>query len=517
MEPTTLKDELKAALPEGLECKFRYIQTSPKPCDALFSPPPGQKPEDTKLASHLITASVTPEQGATSQDVLVLAVEVLVFTTRRLTTIFVSKADSTGYLPQHKPSAVKSICSAYLKWLSNRLRHKNPSRKLVISLFARSQSQYLFPGSAENSSKHVLDDRQLIKWWARVLHPILANQSNQTSPNNKPEYQGYMTVPDYDKSELRSFFPRESLASGRQHWIAGHPLEELAEARKVSPAAPPRCLLPRFPDDPKSRFMEDLDEEVGISDESKIHASPSKRKDGKWSSIHDLARFWEAMEFRQECSSGRSVGFLWLVMSPQGHPSASQAQEPNPESNKLHPPSPPLKSSQPTAKPPKTKTRRSKKSKKLTGPIVPRKPRLKGSASPTDTSAQTNAHAETNDALLLTKDGYDQAMQTLLHLDFATREVAAHSTAKWVAEVFSLRALRKDWAWAVVGTAKPEQATAENGVAIVNNIGGMLIKKKSKVEVDGTVSGSAETKTELETPAVNVLGAGMIRKKPKTS
>ena len=181
------------------------MRSSPKPCDPLFSAPQGSEPEKTRLANHFLAVSNKP--NGETDDVLFLGIEALVYTTCNLTTIFVSKADSTGCLPQQRPSPIRVIATTFLKWLSAKERQKHPSRKLVISLFARSQTQYLFPGSADNGSKHVLDDRQLIKWWARVLDPIIQKESGVKDPAKagEVEYDGYITVPGYSKPELRSF------------------------------------------------------------------------------------------------------------------------------------------------------------------------------------------------------------------------------------------------------------------------------------------------------------------------
>jgi hypothetical protein len=52
-----------------------------------------------------------------------------------------------------------------------------------------------------------------------------------------------------------------------------------------------RDVVPVFPDDPKARFLHDL------------------KGDGQLSTT-TLGQFWELMEHRQECSSGRLVGFI---------------------------------------------------------------------------------------------------------------------------------------------------------------------------------------------------------------
>ncbi|KAF2171133.1 hypothetical protein M409DRAFT_51346 [Zasmidium cellare ATCC 36951] len=538
---TSLKDELAAALPASFTSKIRYIRSPSKPCEPLFSALPGQESEKTKLASQFLSVSVNSASlshldvvtsGDAGSDVISFAIEALVYSTKRLTTIFVSKVDSTPFTPRIKPSPIKTSVTTFLRWLAEQERRRHPKRKTVISLFARAQAQYLFPGSSDDKTKHVLDDRQLIKWWARVLDPIIP--SNVSEGKADIEHQAYLTVPCYADTELTSFMPPGSTpAAGQPRWLPGNPLLELARTRGIPEHAPPRCLLPRFPDDPKARFMQDLDEEIGINQDSQVTVSPTKKRSGRWNSVRDLDRFWEAMEFRQECSSGRVVGFLWLVISPKGSDdeaeleaaTSSQANSqdslasistPAPSSDPMCTDNP----SKPTAGSPKKRRR-----KPLTGPIIPRQPRLKGGSSSLSNLAvmQAEVNAQAGDGLLVSKDGYDKAMQTLLHLDFANLQGAVRSTAKWVAEIRGIAGLSGDMAVEVVGSAKteaPPAAPATNGSSTVNDLGGMIRKKKRKAadEVLDEAHAVAEKGQEAAgtgQPVVNVLGGGMIRKKPK--
>ncbi|PIA92410.1 Histone acetyltransferase [Cercospora beticola] len=511
LDARSLKDELQDALPTGFHCKTRYLHSPPKPCDSLFSSLPGQNPEKTRLASHFLTvsadASALPQSG--TGDVINFAIEVLVYTTRKLTTIFVSKVDSTAYVPRIRPSPVKTAVTTFLKWLAEKERRKRPNRKIVVSLFARAQSQYLFPGSSDDKGKHVLDDRQLIRWWARVLDPIIPiAKTDDANAEELPRYQGYLTVPGYAKTELKSFMP-PSAAASKPRWLPGHPLIELGRTRGVPEHAPPRCLLPRFPDDPKARFISDLDDEIGVAQDSQLTASPSKVKSARWKSVMSLDQFWEQMEFRQECSSGRVVGFLWLVISPNkdeddvfGSDNIAVMNADSQDSTvsvEAAPTSQPKNAAATSGSPKK------RKRKPLTGVIVPRLPKIKSTQSNLlDMQAQLDA--ESGHGILVNADGYDKAMSTMLHLDFSTLEAAIWSTTKWTAEVQSIAGLNGDFAVDVVGTAQVEiaaSATAANGAG-VNDMSGMIRKKRK-----------AEPASESQQPAVNVLGAGMVRKKPK--
>lgn len=404
--------------------------------------------------------------------------------------MFVSKADSTGHLPPRQPSPIKTIATTFMWWLATQQRRltRSTGTKLVISLFARAQSQYLFPGSADHGKKHVLDDRQLIRWWARVLEPLFST-NNPPDVEQSLDLQGYLTVPGYHGIETKYFFPSKPYSSEKStNWTPGNPLIEIAEARGLPETAPPRCLLPRFPDDPKARYMQDLDDEVGLVEDagSLAIASPSKQKSAWWKSINNLERFWEAMEFRQECSSGRVVGFLWLVVRPPTKERAENNTSFDRESSPSLRPTPNADSqesqdSQTSQTSRKGQATPRKRRKPLTGPIVPRQPRLKGSSS--NVSATSNPDPTTShNGPSLTQEGYDSAMQILLNLDFSTAAAAAHSTSKWVSEVSLMAGVKAtDWALECKGDAEVELVASENAARPTNDLGG-LIKKKRKVD-----------------------------------
>lgn len=518
----SLKDKLAGALPAGFNPKIRYIHSPWKQCDPLFSAPPGQEPAKTRLASHFLTlsvdaASISPkEASAGSKDVISFAIEVLIYTTKHLTTIFVSKVDSTSYIPRQRPSPIKTTVTTFLRWLADKERQKRPSRKIVISLFARAQSAYLFPGSADDKSKHVLDDRQLIKWWARVLDPIIDRENNTDKTEDADvSYQGYITVPGYAGNELkRSFMPPPSTSTDpNPRWLAGHPLLELGQTRGVPEHAPPRCFLPRFPDDPKARYIQDLDDEIGLSEGSKVQSSPSKKaRNGMWNSVRDLDRFWEAMEFRQECSSGRVVGFLWLVISPKQSDADMADADANIDSQDLLSADASQASNQPSQTD-NTGSPKKRKRKALTGLIVPRAPKLKGGSSSLSGLSELANPDNPSDGIVITEEGYDKVMQTMLHLDFSSLQTAVRSTNRWISEITSVCSLNGEFGVEVTGLAAVEAVAVPttNGSTNggVNDLGGM-VRKKRKVE-----EGSQGATVETQQPAVNTLGGGLIRKKAK--
>ncbi|KAL2824054.1 histone acetylation protein-domain-containing protein [Aspergillus cavernicola] len=318
-----LGDLLAKVLPTEVKVTIRHISSTPTASTtALFAPSPGEESEPTFCENHFLSASVTPPNDKDEDDgteIIVFGIEVLVYTTAHLTTIFISKADSTGHLhllkAMPKSSILRRITNTFLFFLVH--THQRPGVRLVVSLFARSQNQYLFPGSIENPEKHVLDDRGLIKWWCRALDPILREyepESGSQEQDKKAEESAhssataYLIVPSCDKFETRGFFPSSAKSDDQRcpRWLNAYPLRQLCS----NPDAPPRCLVPRFPDDPKTRFLVDLDDELS--------KRGGGRGDGQWRSVKSLDQFWEMMSFRQECSAGRLVGFLWLIINPPG-------------------------------------------------------------------------------------------------------------------------------------------------------------------------------------------------------
>ena len=346
---------LANSLPQDTKIRIYHISTLPTSSTPLFASSPDQAEQVTTCESHFLIVSrrITKDSSTVQEadsskgidlgdEVLVLGIEVLVYTTQSLTMIFVSKADSTGFLTRttskrSDESLIKTIISAFLKWLVQHHLATGPTisiadentdvmlhsdkqiespihRRLVLSLFARAQNQYLFPGSVENSTKHVLDDRQLIKWWCKVLDTLVENDWAQAVNSHdgsaeKPSVesaakitpQAYMIIPGFSTNETsRSFFPPPTTPRTRQEmrWYVKYPVEYLVG--DLHSQIPIRSVIPRFPDDPKARYCGDLD--TAGTDEQ-----------GKWKGIKTLQQFWETMEYRQECASGRLVGFIWLT------------------------------------------------------------------------------------------------------------------------------------------------------------------------------------------------------------
>ncbi|KAJ9240296.1 hypothetical protein DTO169E5_4084 [Paecilomyces variotii] len=552
MSKLELGDLLAEVLPKDVGITVRHVSTTPTQCDAIFSAPPGDEPEVTYRESHFLTISIKPDENE-CREILVFGMEVLVYSTDRLTTLFVSKADSTGYLhllkAPPKLSLLRTISTTFLSYLVK--TRQRPGIRLVLSLFARAQNQYLFPGSIDNSGKHILDDRGLIKWWCRAFDPILREHEpessskdkailDQTVESAKSSATAYLIVPGCDKFETRAFFPPTAKTDdpNRPRWVNSYPLHQIC----MNPEAPPRCLVPRFPDDPKARFLEDLDDELPTSTD----AGNSSETAGQWRSVKSLSQFWELMAFRQECSAGRLVGFLWLVVNPPGlinsddmagHQTRTSADGvllsttlPTGEASEtIVNPSAPSGATQEALENPVPPE--STEDKDKLSAAIPQLPNVSESIPPSNCTGGTHAfhwpEAGRGHVVLSDRD-YKTANDCLIDQDFETQELAVASTKTWVDKVASL-ADELIWGERVVGKKSiNEGSSSQSETANLMDIG-LVRKRKKEAKDDNTAAKTASdaagpeaaditSKPDGSQPSgtVNVLNANFIRKKKKT-
>ncbi|KAK5253831.1 hypothetical protein LTR16_005026, partial [Cryomyces antarcticus] len=285
----------------------------------------------------------------------------------------------------------------------------------------------------------------------------------------------------FDKYESKAFFPKADNQEG-ERWEAGHPLRQIS----TTPSAPPRCLIPHFPDDPKARFLDELDEELPDASSSQIDISPTKRSAGQWKSVKTLEQFWEMMVYRQECSSGRLVGFIWVIFTPSDVRSTSDTE---------------TTSSQMPALSEADENYDQKKAGTQWTNCYP-------------STADKDSFLRPVDIVLEEKE-YTRARDVLLRLDFATSEVATTGTKRWTYEVAVMAGTPGQWGQRVVGEKVTPKQPGEPGHTSTQSIPNVLdmtsMHKKRKVE-------NAQNRVLLpnaSTSDVNVLNGTMIRKKPK--
>ena len=536
-----LTDRLAEALPQNIGFQFHHLSSPPTPCAAIYAAPPGEKQEKTFCESHFLSVSIDSK----GQQLHIFALEALLYTTKILTTLFVSKADSTGYLhllnlPKAFPSPLQTISTTFLAYLVE--KRQRPDRKLVLSLFARAQDQYLFPGSIENPGKHVLDDRALVRWWCRVVDPILKSHTVDddtlsgnidSSVRRKPQTcqkdsrklsaKGYLRVPGCDSFEIRSFFAsRSKEPTPDPCWRVGDPLRDFGR----SPHWPERCLIPRFPDDPKARYVDELDDELS-EPALQTQESPSKGKHpGQWKSVKSLEQFWEMIAFRQECSSGRLVGFVWGVFTPSSEAYDNEAGglESSLDALRQQRIRPIAATSAPSHGRDSTASKRELAIRLNSVPVLPppsspsnsstkekREPRVAKSL-PEMTEYYYWPVSSRGEVVLRQKD-YHRVNKLMLHLDYADKDIAARSTKRWVSDISVMAG--KSWGQIVIGKRQPKKVCHASKPNAATLDAGLVRKKKREFQdLNGKTPPAA---LDSKKNGVNVLSMGLVRKKPKVT
>jgi regulator of Ty1 transposition protein 109 len=152
------------------------------------------------------------------------------------------------------------------------------------------------------------------------------------------------------------------------------------------------------------------------------------------------------------------------------------------------------------------------KKKKLSGVIIPRLPRIKTAQRNylLDRPAHTAYYSwdpSGRGERVVREDDYRRMVELLLHLDFATLDKAAHSTRRWVTEVGA--GSGSSWGRTVRGTREPQVAVQTEA-----NVRGQQQQQQQVNNLTGLVK---RKRTDSSTAAaeVNILGARLVRKKPK--
>lgn len=337
-----------------------YIRLTPEDMDSLV------RIEKSELEGEEGTAGVTkssPSLPPTLTPVLLVALEANVYTvpTTSTTLIYISKMDTTGF-PAPSPSRpyAKTVVASFLAhYLAEETR---PTRAVQVHLFARAQPQYLFPDSGtEPGRKKMLGSGQLCKWWRTVLEevapdPLAAAASDGTTVRVRRQY----ILPGLMEQEVAVMFgvPKESWlyelvsvpsallplpssstrSSSQLEDGEGDTITNTTMSNSTT-SPPPLVLIPTFPDDPRTRFLDELAlgsspsiPAAKSSSSSSTHHAPFTSSSSNPTETHAAAQhaashavrtkataqlakipieeFYERLAFRQECSLGATVGFF---------------------------------------------------------------------------------------------------------------------------------------------------------------------------------------------------------------
>lgn len=351
-----LADSL-ASLPGSRTFSLHVLVSTPRKHNNLF--PYADEQDRPKsyiqdiliLLSEVATIDSSKEQlqdnPSSDNARFVSAIEANLFTipTTSCSLLYISKVDSTGQ--GQIPSPTQTLVKSFLAYFADPTHRA--TNTLWVHLFARSQNQYLFPNSVQHPSKRVLSDSQLSLWWKHLLANVAKAQSSSNSL-----IECYYLLPGFSELEASQLLRQNTpLSTGTETssitWVYGNPYSQGGRTNFPfgtlhSPSI--ADVIPSFPDDPKSRFLDELLAPTQAFD----RASPPPRKRVKTahgeeeastdsvkkrvhpSSVASIGEFWEMMGFRQECVSGAVTGFFVLVFTSEG---AKPFSHPRPESGQV--------------------------------------------------------------------------------------------------------------------------------------------------------------------------------------
>lgn len=172
--------------------------------------------------------------------------------------VYISKVDSSGYASACGP-LTRVLASSFIAYFL-----QGPGT-VAATLFARAQGQYLFPNSVEGGGKRVLGGLGLCGWWKRVFEEaaseVVGKKSGVSGPNGtkaegtvKPrQVQLSYLLPSYSAAEARGMLPASSTLPPGVQWEYKPPF-----THRILPGTSLATLIPSLPDDPKTRFLEEL-------------------------------------------------------------------------------------------------------------------------------------------------------------------------------------------------------------------------------------------------------------------
>lgn len=349
-----------------------------------------QKNIDT-TGSTLSDSRPKPDPAARTILTSALSAHLYLLPTHSTSILYISKLDSSGYPTTSNLPLTRTLITSFLQFFTGPTRLTQHVR---VHLFARSQGQYLFPNSAQGP-KRVLGGLGLCGWWKGVYEEVAGEVEKINRRVNvkgkEVDVRLSYILPGYSGDEARGMLGQKRPMPEGLIWKYTPPFWEPLPPSSVAttssslavpgtsgptepsgpsatssfsirptPALTLANLIPSFPDDPKSRFLDEitLDDTrhhhtsssaaVAAVQDQAISNSPKKRKEHSAKSRHrhqyheqdeedrrlaeaalrkvSKEEFWERMGFRQECISGDVTGFFSLSVSAVGEGDKAVAQ-----------------------------------------------------------------------------------------------------------------------------------------------------------------------------------------------
>ncbi|KAH7340674.1 histone acetylation protein-domain-containing protein [Rhizoctonia solani] len=291
----TLRDFVASELsklPGSRTLTLHALVSSPQREQELF--PYAQIPKNHKILAQnillLVSENVDPDIHAstdapTTPRILCSALEatLYLFPATSSSILYIGKIDTTGF-SKVVPSPARTLARATIDYFVRPdTRPAECGQRVWVHLFARAQSQYLFPDSADWKSKRVLNDAGLVRWWWSLFGDVARDVAESRGGQLESRFQGtkmWYILPGFNDIEayhtLSSGSSFKLTQAGELPWSYGHPYDDpsvsfpllgkpIDHATADSPhhedpakAKSIAYLIPTFPDDPKARFLGEI-------------------------------------------------------------------------------------------------------------------------------------------------------------------------------------------------------------------------------------------------------------------
>ncbi|KAG8763525.1 hypothetical protein FRC11_002038 [Ceratobasidium sp. 423] len=300
---TTLRDFVASELsklPGSRTLTLHALVSSPQREQELF--PYAQIPKNHKILSQnillLVSEDVGPNTSASADATITprilcsaLEATLYLFPATSSSILYIGKIDTTGF-SKVAPSPARTLARATIDYFVRPdMRPAECGQRVWVHLFARAQSQYLFPDSAEWKSKRVLNDAGLVRWWwslfgdvARDVAEVRGGQLESRFKGTKMWYilPGFNDIEAYHTLSSGSSF--KLVQAGELPWSYGHPYDDPSVSFPLSGKPTDHTtahsshrddstktksiayLIPTFPDDPKARFLGEIASTTSESD-----------------------------------------------------------------------------------------------------------------------------------------------------------------------------------------------------------------------------------------------------------
>ncbi|TCD69045.1 hypothetical protein EIP91_009108 [Steccherinum ochraceum] len=289
-----------STLPGTRDFHIHVLASSPRKHSGLF---PYAIPRPRAYIQDILIL-LSEQNSSSAPRVLVTAIEANVYNIPATSCgiLYISKVDGTGQ--GGVPSPTSTLVKAFLRYFVDPETRPIAVDTLWVQLFARAQTQYLFPNSADFPGKKPLSDVRLCAWWRKLFTEVAEGLEEKSRVDEDKDGGGgstldksegkdvektkshkvtsrlYYVLPGYNELEAIQSLKLPLNPSTPSRWAYGHPYSQTDIPLPCPPNPNPKGhtglghFIPSFDDDPKNRFID----EIALTTDSNGIKSPKKKK-----------------------------------------------------------------------------------------------------------------------------------------------------------------------------------------------------------------------------------------------